>query len=59
MSYASLSGKSMLKLHRLPESEMVPLSDTDFHPQLCIVITEEKVLVLNLSSCILLKVCAL
>lgn len=49
----------MLKPHRLPESEMVPLSDADLHPQFCIVIIEEKVLALNLSKCILLKVCVL
>lgn len=59
MSYAFLLGKSMLKPHRLPESEMVPLSDADLHPQFCIVIIEEKVLALNLSKCILLKVCVL
>lgn len=59
MSYAFLLGKSMLKLHRLPESEMVLFLMQTFHPQFCIVIIEEKVLALNLSKCILLKVCAL
>lgn len=59
MSHAFLLGKSILKPHRLPGSEMVPLSDADVHPQFCIVIIEEKVLALNLSNCILWKVCAL